>query len=209
MLNIFNISYVWLNVIYKSNKTKFFQLTELKYLFPNFSIFLSRTDIICSFNIEYFYFYFFFFKKHMNLRYTALSDLICLDLLRVENRFQIFYYLLSYLENKRLAIQIFVNELAYTPSLTFVYKSAVWYEREAWDMFGIFFKKNQDMRRLLTDYGFIGHPLRKDFPLSGFVEIFFDDWQKKLIYEKVSFAQEYRMFHFDNPWRHPYKLPPM
>jgi len=92
------------------------------------------------------------------------------------------------------------NELIGVPSITNIYKCACWMEREVWDMNGIFFENHPDLRRLLTDYGFEGHPLRKDFPLTGYVEVRYDDSQKRVIYESVEMMQEYRVFNFENHW---------
>jgi len=142
----------------------------------------------------------------LNLFYTTwglfnnFSDLVCIDYLGRYKRFELIYLLLSIKYNSRIRIKIFVNELLPLQSLVFFLPAIGWFEREVWDLFGIFFKGNLDLRRLLNDYGFLGHPLRKDFPLSGFFELFYDDSIKRIIYEKVSLAQAYRIFKFNNPW---------
>jgi NADH:ubiquinone oxidoreductase subunit C len=99
-----------------------------------------------------------------------------------------------------LRIKTFSSELSFVESLTKVYKSANWLEREVWDLFGVFFSNHPDLRRILTDYGFEGFPLRKDFPLVGFVEVRYDDEKKSIVYEPLSFSQEYRTFAFNSPW---------
>ena len=110
------------------------------------------------------------------------------------------YHLLSLNNKNRLRVKTFVNENTSVPSLTEIYKSAGWYERETWDMYGILFEGNHDLRRILTDYGFEGHPLRKDFPLTGFVELRYDEEKKKVSYSKVKLTQDYRDFDFLSPW---------
>ncbi len=115
-------------------------------------------------------------------------------------RFEIVLLLLSSSWNSRLKIRLFTNELMSLLTITHLYKIAFWQEREIWDMFGVLFQNHSDLRRILTDYGFLGHPLRKDFPLTGFLEIFFDDFKRNIITAPVSLAQEYRFYIFKNPW---------
>ena len=115
-------------------------------------------------------------------------------------RFCIAYDLLSLTFNTRLRIKIFVDEIGTVPTLTSVFINSNWWEREIWDLFGIFFINHKDLRRILTDYGFKGHPMRKDFPLTGYIEIRYNDFGKRLRYERVSLAQEYRIFTFENNW---------
>ena len=132
--------------------------------------------------------------------FNQLSDLTAVDYPERPNRFEMVYQLLSMRNNMRLRILVAVGEGQAVPSATTVYSAANWAEREAWDMFGIFFAGHPDLRRLLTDYGFEGHPLRKDFPLTGHVEVRFDDTQRRVVNEPVSLVQEFRDFDFLSPW---------
>ena len=129
-----------------------------------------------------------------------LIDITAVDYPKRNKRFEIVYHLLSLNNKNRLRVKTFVNENTSVPSLTEIYKSANWYERETWDMYGILFEGNYDLRRILTDYGFEGHPLRKDFPLTGFVELRYDEEKKKVSYSKVKLTQDYRDFDFLSPW---------
>ncbi len=140
-----------------------------------------------------------------NCQFKQLVDLCGADYPDREERFEIVYHLLSHKLNHRVRVKVRTDEETPVPSVASVYSSAVWYEREAWDMFGIFFADNPDLRRILTDYGFDGHPLRKDFPLTGHVELRYDDEQKRVVYEPVNLTQEYRSFDFMSPWE---GLPP-
>mgnify|MGYP003640414843 FL=1 len=118
---------------------------------------------------------------------------------RVE-RFEIVYHLLSMTRNVRVRVKVATDEQAPVPSVVAVYPSAGWFEREAFDMYGVLFSGHPDMRRLLTDYGFQGHPLRKDFPMTGYVEVRYDEEQKRVVYEPVKLTQEFRNFDFLSPW---------
>ena len=115
-------------------------------------------------------------------------------------RFEIVYSLLSIRHNRRIRVKVTTDEEAPVPSVVGVFSCANWYERETWDMYGVFFSDHPDLRRLLTDYGFEGHPLRKDFPLTGFVEVRYDNEQKRVVYEPVRLTQEFRSFDFLSPW---------
>jgi NADH-quinone oxidoreductase subunit C len=117
-----------------------------------------------------------------------------------EKRFQVVYQLLSMKHNQRIRVKVDTDEDTPVPSATGVFSSAAWYEREVWDLFGVTFSDNPDLRRLLTDYGFAGHPLRKDFPLTGYVELRYDDDQKRVVYEPVKLTQDFRNFDFLSPW---------
>lgn len=132
--------------------------------------------------------------------FNNFSDLVCVDYLGRQKRFELIYLLLSIKYNNRLRVKMLVDELVPVQSLVKFVPAIGWFEREVWDLYGVFFKGNLDLRRLLNDYGFLGHPLRKDFPLSGFFEVFYDDTEKRIVYEPVSLAQEYRVFKFNNPW---------
>lgn len=142
-----------------------------------------------------------FLKQHTNCQYKLLTDIIAYDIPGNEKRFSIIYHLISIRYNSRVRILVETDEVVSLPSMTSIYSGAAWYEREIWDLFGISFYNHPDLRRILTDYGFEGHPLRKDFPLSGFLELFYEDSSKKVVYEPVSLAQEYRNFGFITPWK--------
>nr|YP_010616509.1 NADH dehydrogenase subunit 9 [Peronosclerospora sorghi]WAU47947.1 NADH dehydrogenase subunit 9 [Peronosclerospora sorghi] len=142
----------------------------------------------------------FFLKNHTNSQFKILSEICTVDYINNEKRFEIIYNLLSIRFNSRLKLKIQTDELQPIDSITTIYKAANWCEREIWDMFGIFFKNHPDLRRILTDYGFEGYPLRKDFPLSGFLEIFYNELKKRVVYEPINLSQQYRLFEFNNPW---------
>ena len=117
-------------------------------------------------------------------------------------RFEVIYNLLSVTRNKRIFVKIYVDTMDTIPTSTKVYSVANWWEREVWDMYGLFFKDHPDLRRILTDYGFEGFPLRKDFPLSGYTEVVYDDDKKRVVTEPIELAQEFRHFEFNSPWEH-------
>ncbi len=135
-----------------------------------------------------------------NLNFDMLLDITAVDYPKRAKRFELVYILLSLKNKLRIRVKVFLSENENIPSITSIYKSAAWYEREVWDMYGISFKNNVDLRRILTDYGFEGFPLRKDFPLTGFVELRYDDSKKKVSYSKVKLTQDYRNFDFLSPW---------
>ena len=146
-------------------------------------------------------------KLHSNslVPFDQLIDITAIDYPDSIPRFEVVYILLSSVYRKRLIVKIRVNEGDLVKSSTGIFKSANWSEREIWDMFGIFFSGHPDLRRLLTDYGFEGHPLRKDFPLTGRVQVKYDTEQSRVIYEPVNLIQEYRDFDFLSPWERPEK----
>jgi NADH-quinone oxidoreductase subunit C len=133
-------------------------------------------------------------------QFTCLIDVCGVDYPERELRFEVVYHLLSARLNQRIRIKTSVGENTPVPSVTGVFPAANWYEREAYDLYGILFSGHPDLRRLLTDYGFQGHPLRKDFPLTGFVEVRYDEELKRVAYEPVKLAQEFRSFDFLSPW---------
>lgn len=133
-------------------------------------------------------------------RFEILIDICGVDWPGRENRFDVVYHLLSPRVNQRIRVKIETNETDPVPSATEVFPAADWFEREAYDMYGILFANHPDLRRLLTDYGFQGYPLRKDFPLTGHVEVRYDDEKKKVVYEPVRLVQEFRNFDFESPW---------
>ncbi len=138
-------------------------------------------------------------KQKDGLNFEMLLDITAVDYPQRTKRFELVYNLLSIKNNLRIRIKIFLNDNQIVPSISKLYKSASWYEREVWDMYGISFSGNNDLRRILTDYGFEGHPLRKDFPLTGFVELRYDETKKKVVYSKVKLTQDYRNFDFLSP----------
>lgn len=132
--------------------------------------------------------------------FTQLIDITAVDYPSRAKRFELIYLLLSVKTNQRLRLKAEIGDGEVAPSVSHLFSSAVWAEREVWDMFGIFFAGHNDLRRLLTDYGFEGHPLRKDFPLTGTVETRYDDAEKRVIYEPVTLTQEFRDFDYTSPW---------
>ena len=147
-------------------------------------------------------------KNHPDFTFTILTDLSAVDYPDHEKRFEVIYNLLSIKNNWRIIIKVRLDDAEEIESIYDLFNASIWYEREVWDMFGIRFKNNPDLRRILTDYGFSGHPLRKDFPLTGFKEVRYDLEQKKVIYEPVDLMQEFRAFDFLSPWEGPnYALP--
>ena len=141
-----------------------------------------------------------FLRDDINCQCKQLMELCGVDYPERENRFEVVYCLLSLSRNIRLKIRVSANERIPVPSVAGIFSSAGWWEREVWDLFGIFFSGHPDLRRILSDYGFEGHPLRKDFPLTGYVEVRYDDSQKRVVYEPVSLTQEFRDFDFMSPW---------
>ena len=141
-----------------------------------------------------------FLRDDINCQFKLLMELCGVDYPERENRFEVVYCLLSLSRNIRLKIRVSANERIPVPSVAGVFSSAGWWEREVWDLFGIFFSGHPDLRRILSDYGFEGHPLRKDFPLTGYMEVRYDDSQKRVVYEPVSLTQEFRDFDFMSPW---------
>jgi NADH-quinone oxidoreductase subunit C len=133
-------------------------------------------------------------------RFEVLIDICGVDFPERENRFEVVYHLLSPRHNQRIRIKCETNEDTPVPSAVTVFLAANWFEREAYDMYGILFSDHPDLRRILTDYGFQGYPLRKDFPLTGYVEVRYDDAQKRVVYEPVKLTQEFRSFDFMSPW---------
>ena len=139
-------------------------------------------------------------KDETGGEFTQLSDITAVDFPERKQRFELIYQLLSVKWNQRVRLITSLGEGAIAPSVTALFTSANWAEREIWDMFGIFFDGHGDLRRLLTDYGFEGHPLRKDFPLTGHVEVRYDPDERRVIYEAVELMQEYRDFDYESPW---------
>jgi len=140
-----------------------------------------------------------FLRDHADLRFHQLIDLAGVDYPERPLRFDVVYHLLSMVKNHRIRLKVQTDEDTPVPSVAGLFPAADWFEREAFDMYGIFFENHPDLRRLLTDYGFHGHPLRKDFPMTGYVEVRYDDELKRVVYEPVKIA-EFRQFDFLSPW---------
>jgi NADH-quinone oxidoreductase subunit C len=141
-----------------------------------------------------------FLRDDPRCAFSCFIDVTAVDWPQRERRFDVVYHLLSPTRNQRVRIKFEVDEATPVASLTSVFPGANWFEREVYDLYGVVFTGHPDMRRLLTDYGFEGHPLRKDFPLTGFVEVRWDDEQKRVVYNPVQLAQEFRNFDFLSPW---------
>ncbi len=141
-----------------------------------------------------------FLRDDSNCLFKVLVDISGVDYPEREARFDVVYQLLSPGQNQRLMVKVAVDEDTPVPTATEVYSAADWYEREAWDMYGIYFSDHPDLRRILTDYGFEGHPMRKDFPLTGRVEVRYDETQKRVVYDSVKLTQDFRSFDFLSPW---------
>jgi NADH-quinone oxidoreductase subunit C len=141
-----------------------------------------------------------FLRDDQNCQFKQLVDVTAVDYPDREARFTVVYNLLSLSHNQRIRVKTAVAEGATLASVVEVFSSANWYEREVWDLFGVTFSGHPDLRRILTDYGFEGHPLRKDFPLTGHVEVRYDEDQKRVVYEPVKLTQEFRNFDFMSPW---------
>lgn len=141
-----------------------------------------------------------FLYSHQNAQYVSFCDVTALDVPSRIYRFEVVYNLLSIRYNSRIRVKTYTDELTPIDSIFELFPGADFLEREIWDLFGVFFKGHPDLRRILTDYGFEGHPLRKDFPCFGYVELRYDDERKRIVYEPVEFTQEYRKFDLSNPW---------
>ena len=175
-------------------------ITELKTFFPDgkitdkikyFEIIVKKENIFKTIKN---------LKENQNFIFNQLIDITAIDYPSNSLRFEIIYILLSMVRNKRTVVKTFLGENEEIESITTIHKSADWYERECYDLFGISFLNHPDLRRIMTDYNFEGHPLRKDFPLTGHTEVRYDDLEKKVIYEPVKLTQEYRNFDYMSPW---------
>lgn len=141
-----------------------------------------------------------YLRDHTNMQFKTLIDITCVDFPDKKKRFKVIYNLLSLRFNSRIRICVELSENEPVTSVVNLFPNANWLEREIWDMYGVFFTNHPDLRRILTDYGFEGFPLRKDFPLMGFVEVRYDVEKKAIVYEPVELTQQYRSFNFTNPW---------
>jgi NADH/F420H2 dehydrogenase subunit C len=140
-------------------------------------------------------------KLHINYQYKLLSSISGVDFINTNYRFGVVYDLLSLSNNVRLRVKVFVNEITPVDSVVSIFPNANWWEREIWDLYGVYFQNHPDLRRILTDYGFEGHPMRKDFPLSGYVELRYDQNKKRIVLESLEMTQEFRTFTFETPWQ--------
>jgi NADH/F420H2 dehydrogenase subunit C len=164
------------------------------------SLQVEKGELVVSIPSTYVLPFFTFLRDHTGTQFKMLMDITAVDYPTKAERFEVVYNLLSVHYNTRLRVKTYVSECTPVDSLVPVYNSASWWERETWDMFGIFFANHPDLRRILTDYGFEGHPLRKDFPLSGYVEVRYDDSEKRVVTERVELTQDFRYFDFASPW---------
>ena len=139
-------------------------------------------------------------KYHIGYQYNLLTCISAVDFLQKEYRFSVVYDLLSLNYNLRIRVKLFVNEVTTVSSSINVFVNANWWEREIWDLYGIYFYNHTDLRRILTDYGFEGNPMKKDFPLSGFLELKYDESKKRIVAEPLELTQEFRSFIFETPW---------
>jgi NADH:ubiquinone oxidoreductase subunit C len=158
-------------------------------------------NLIVHVRKSFFFSFSLFLKYHYYARYSQITEIACSDYPHRSNRFSLSYWFLSCFYNVRLACVCITDSLGSLASLVPLFAGTNWAEREVWDMFGIMFVHHPDLRRILTDYGFLGHPLRKDFPLSGFVEVYFNDMTQLVCYQSLSLAQEFRDYgRIQNPW---------
>lgn len=174
-----------------TNISKLIPIIGVYYFNNEYSIVVTQKNLLLCLN---------FLKKHINYKFTILSCVSGVDIITSEYRFAVVYDLLSLKYNLRLKVKVFVNEVTSVPTTITVYRNANWWEREIWDMYGVYFQDHPDLRRILTDYGFEGYPMRKDFPLSGFVEVRYDLSKKRIVVEPLELAQEFRSFEYETPW---------
>jgi NADH/F420H2 dehydrogenase subunit C len=139
-------------------------------------------------------------KHHTNFQYNLLSCISGVDFTYSKYRFGVIYDLLSLATNSRIRVKVFINEVTHVDSIVEIFQNANWWEREIWDFYGIYFNNHPDLRRILTDYGFEGYPMRKDFPSSGYTEVRYDQTRRRVILESIELSQEFRSFTFETPW---------
>jgi len=184
----------------------FFNKNIINFLFKILGVGVKKAIIGSGFDIvievisKMIYPIIFFLNKHSLCSFKSLVDIVCYDIPKNNYRFSLVYNLISIKYNLRCRIVTQINELTCIFSVMGLYKSANWSEREVFDFFGIFFLGNKDLRRILTDYGFKGFPLRKDFPLTGYIDVYYDDNQKRICYRNLELTQEYRNFNLKNFW---------
>jgi NADH/F420H2 dehydrogenase subunit C len=175
-------------------------LKTINKILPIFKIQVHQKDISLIVKKPHLLNTLFFLKNHIKYQFKILTCISGVDYPENKYRFKLVYELLSVRYNVRIRLKVFTHELMPVESVGGIFSAASWYESEIWDMFGVFFVKHENLTRLLTDYGFEGYPLRKDFPLSGFVEASYDYTRKRVAYERVELSQEYRAFKFASPW---------
>uniref|UniRef100_A0A8H2SF09 NADH dehydrogenase [ubiquinone] iron-sulfur protein 3 n=1 Tax=Welwitschia mirabilis TaxID=3377 RepID=A0A8H2SF09_WELMI len=158
--------------------------------------------LFCS-DTDYLFQLLWFLQDHTYTRFQVLIDICSIDYPSRKRRFEVVYNILSTRYNSRIRVQTSVDNITRISSVVSLFPSAGWWEREVWDMFGVYFINHPDLRRILTDYGFEGHPLRKDFPLSGYVEVRYDDSEKRVVSEPIEMTQEFRYFEKASPWDRP------
>jgi NADH dehydrogenase (ubiquinone) Fe-S protein 3 len=175
-------------------------LNYLKNILPLLAVDFDKNGPIISVKPENLLFVLKSLKLHTNTQYTLLTAVSGVDYPFRKRRFEVVYDLLSVKFNSRIRVKTFVDEVTPLVSAVSVFPAATWWEREVWDLYGVFFEENEEIKRILTDYGFEGHPLRKDFPLSGYVESRYDDSLKRVVCEPLEHAQEFRSFDFTSGW---------
>jgi len=175
-------------------------LKKITKLLPVLKIQIHQKEISLIIEKNYLLVTLFVLKNHINYQFKILSCISGVDYPSSKHRFKIVYDLLSIRYNSRIRIKILTDELVPVESCGHIFAAAHWYESEIWDMFGVFFSNHTNLTRLLTDYGFEGYPLRKDFPLSGFIETSYDYTRKRVANERIELSQEYRAFKFTSPW---------
>jgi NADH-quinone oxidoreductase subunit C len=174
-------------------------VTGFKVEFGELSVMAEAADIVSVLT---------FLRDESECGFVCFIDICGVDYPQREKRFDVVYHLLAPYKNRRIRVKVMADEDTPVPSVIPVFPSANWYERETFDLYGVLFSGHPDLRRILTDYGFAGHPLRKDFPLTGYVEVRYDDAEKRVVYEPVKLTQEFRAFDYLSPWEGPdYALP--
>ena len=164
------------------------------------SVDISRDELVIAVRRESIVRVLTFLRDDVNCQFKQLMDVCGADYPGRPERFEVVYNLLSLTHNRRIRVKVTTDEQSAVPTVTGVFNSAGWWERETYDLYGIWFREHPDLRRILTDYGFEGHPLRKDFPLTGYVEVRYDDELKRIVYEPVKLTQDFRNFDFLSPW---------
>jgi NADH:ubiquinone oxidoreductase subunit C len=176
-------------------------VSNIRQLLPQVSILgYEKKNLILTLESENLAFVLTFLKLHFNTQFNLLTGIAAVDYPFRRRRFEVIFELLSVSFNVRARVKTFIDEATTLTSSAGIFSAATWWEREIWDFFGIFFEQNQEIKRILTDYGFVGHPMRKDFPLSGFVESRYDDTLKRVVSEPLEHAQEFRNFDFVSGW---------
>jgi NADH-quinone oxidoreductase subunit C len=185
---------------YKSQLIELSNLIKLTFSNAGLSLILNKNNLYISVNYNNLHLLLNFLKLNSVLQFNSLVDIFGIDLIYQKNRFNILYCLINYFSNIRIFIKTSSEKNLNLPSSSDIFDAADWLEREVYDMFGIYFDNHPDLRRILTDYGFKGYPLRKDFPLIGYFQLKYDEIQSKIVYESVTLSQKYRFFKFSSPW---------